>query len=395
MKKLFKNGTLITPLVEKKQTDLLIEDNKISQILSKGEEINTDNIDIIDCSGKFVGPGLVDIHVHGGNGGDFASEEPAEIIKGADFHLQNGTTSLTPSCLSIPFKQLDGSIRATKEAVDKTKCNILGYHVEGIYLDMEYRGGHLADYVKDPDPAEYIPVMEKYSDFITEWTMAPELPGSIELIRKCSENDIVPSAGHTQASYDCLAKAIDAGLKHTTHFCCCMSTLQFGPIQPDKSPGCGFSPGVIEGVLLQDTITTEVIADGFHLHPAYIQLALKCKGPTGVCLVSDALFGIGIEKGEFIVGDQVALVENGIAIIKDRPEIIASSVTPLCKMLANAHQTIGLSLCNAWEMATLTPARIIGVDDRKGSLAVGKDADILIMDKDLKVDDVYVGGEKI
>ncbi|MCX6089412.1 MAG: amidohydrolase family protein, partial [Candidatus Atribacteria bacterium] len=147
--------------------------------------------------------------------------------------------------------------------------------------------------------------------------------------------------------------------------------------------------------LLHDELTTEVIADGFHLHPAIIRLAVKCKGPDRVCLVSDSMKGVGLPDGEYLIGGQECLVRNGIALIKDRPEVIASSVTPLSGMLRFAHQKTGLSPTDAWTMASLTPAEIIGFSTRKGSLGPGKDADLLLLDNDLQVKGVYAKGQKI
>lgn len=388
--KVFSKGTLITP-AQKINNDLVIEGGKIKEIrktgiLKKGEEV-------IDCKGLFVGPGLVDIHVHGGAGNDFNSMEAKEIADGAQFHLLQGTTSLAPSSISVPFDQLDKTIEATKLAVKNGCQNIIGYHIEGIYLNQEYRGGHLSEYVHNPNPAEYEPIIEKYGDFITEWTLAPELPGAIELITACKQAGIITSAGHTGANYGQMKRAMEAGLSHSTHFACVMGNLRFEALQ--KTTGKGFAPGVLETVLLEEKITTEVIADGFHLHKAIIELVLKCKGINKVALISDAMKGVGLPDGEYFIGGQDCIVKNGIAIIKARPEVIASSVTTLVGMLCHAVNDFNLSLNHAWTMATLTPATIVGIDRQKGSLSAGKDADILILDKDLNIRDIYIKGEKV
>jgi N-acetylglucosamine-6-phosphate deacetylase len=169
--------------------------------------------------------------------------------------------------------------------------------------------------------------------------------------------------------------------------------MRFEVLRPGLTTGKGFAPGVLEAVLLHDEVTTELLSDGFHLHPAFIQLAVKCKGPSRVCLVSDTVFGVGMPEGEIVVGDQPTLIKNGIAIIRDRPEIIASSVTPLSGMLRFAHQQAGLPLATAWEMASATPAKVIGIADRKGALGPGKDADLLLLDRELNVRGVYVAGQ--
>jgi N-acetylglucosamine-6-phosphate deacetylase len=386
----FINGILITPALEL-VGDLIVENGIIKEIREPGSVRNSKGL--IDCNGLYIGPGLVDIHVHGGAGNDFVTTEALEILKGAEYHLSQGTTSITPSALSVPFSILTKAIEATYKASKDCKSNILGYHIEGIYLKQEYRGGHLSEYVHDPDPAEFEPLIEKYGDFITEWTLAPELPGAIELIQACKQSGIVTSAGHTGASFEQMKQAMEAGLTHSTHFACVMGTLRSVALR--ESTGKGFAPGTMETILLEDEITTEIIADGYHLHRGIIDLVLKCKGIEKVALISDAMKGVGLSDGEYFIGGQECKVKRGIAIIKDRPEIIASSVTPLIGMIRYAVNNFGLSLSDAWTMASITPAKVIGFDYKKGSLAPGKDADLLFLDKDLNVKSVYVKGKKI
>lgn len=386
----FRGANLVTPH-EVRKADLVIEGSRIKEIRDPGAP--KPHEEVVDCSALAIGPGLVDMHVHGGAGHDFVSDDPADIAAGVDYHLSQGTTSIAPSALSIPFDELDRSIEATRKAAGMTQADILGYHVEGIYLDKTFRGGHLDAHVHDPRPEEYEPLLEKHADFITEWTMAPERPGALDLIRKCRKADIVVSAGHTQATYEQMDDAIRAGLSHITHLICVMGGLCFAPLR--ESTGKGYAPGVIETALLRDDLTAEVIADGFHLHKALIELAFKCKGAGRLCLISDAMKGVGLPDGEYLIGDQNCLVEGGIAIIKDRPEVIASSVTPLVGMVRFVVRQTSIPLSDAWQMASLTPARILGVDDRKGSLAPGKDADLLLLDSQLNVKSVYARGNVI
>ncbi len=387
----FTDGTLITPTL-RVEGDLVVEGGRVREIRPSAAPTSPGDR-LVDCRGLYVGPGLVDIHVHGGQGHDFVTDAPQEIIDGCEYHLSVGTTAIAPSALSVPIEQLRASIEATRHAAPDCRSHILGYHVEGMYLDQEYRGGHLEEYVRDPDPEEYLPLIANHGDFITEWTLAPELPGALDLIRACRNAGITTSAGHSQATYEQMMAAIDAGLRHATHLYCVMGGLRFEALR--ESPGKGYAPGVVETVLMHQALTAEVICDGFHLHPALIRFALQCKGPHRLALISDAMKGVGLPDGEYLIGGQDCLVEGGIAIIADRPEVIASSVTPLIGMLRFAHETVGLRLEDAWMMATLTPARIIGVDDRIGSLDPGKDADILLLDEDLKLQEVYAKGQRV
>lgn len=387
----FAEGTVITP-TRRVRGDLVVENGLIREIRRSGATSSSDE-HVVDCRGLYVGPGLVDIHTHGGQGHDFVSDDPKEIIAGCEYHLSVGTTAIAPSGLSVPIEEMRASIEATRVAASECRAHILGYHVEGMYLDEEYRGGHLQEYVRNPDPKEYLPLIEDHGDFITEWTLAPELPGSLDVIRACRRAGIPTSAGHSQATYEQMMAAIDAGLSHATHLYCVMGTIRFEALR--SSPGKGYAPGVVETVLMHQALTTEIICDGFHVHPALIRFALMCKGPNRIALISDAMKGAGLPDGEYFIGGQNAIVKGGIAIIKERPEVIASSVTPMIGMLRFIHETVGVRLEDAWTMGSLTPARIIGADDRFGSLDPGKDADILLLDRDLEVREVYAKGRRV
>ena len=386
---IFKNGNIVTPSGISTGS-VLVENEKIVELFDAAQEIGDVDAKAIDCFGKYIGPGFVDIHVHGGKGNDFVNNDPQSILEGINYHLENGTTSITPACISIPFGQIDESISVLKQINRKAKSTILGFHVEGVYLDTKYRGGHLLKNLHNPNPNEYLPLIEKHADFISEWTLAPELDGGLELIRQCTKNGIVTSVGHSQATYELLMKAIDEGMTHSTHFACVMGSMRFEAL--GKAPGKGFAPGVTETVLLDDRLTTEVIADGYHLHKGVIRLAVKCKGYDKVCIVTDAMKGVGLPDGEYVIGDQECLVQNNLAIIKDRPEIIASSVTPMIDMLRFVVNDCGIPLNEAWMMASLTPSRVVRADAVKGSLEKNKDADILIVDKKLTICTVYARG---
>jgi N-acetylglucosamine-6-phosphate deacetylase len=385
---IFKDGNIVSDNGIRRGS-VIVEDGEIAGVVFSVQPDGTQG-KVVDCAGKYIGPGFVDIHVHGGSGRDFLAKDTDGLIEGINYHFENGVTAITPACLSVPFEEIGRSIGLVKEIKDKAKSTVLGFHVEGVYLDRKYRGGHLGSYVHAPNPGEYMPLIEKYGDFITEWTLAPELKGAMDLIKICAQNGIVTSVGHSRASYDVLMKAIDAGLTHSTHFACVMGNLRFERL--GESTGKGFAPGVLETVLLDDRLTTELIADGCHLHKGLIQLAVKCKGVDKVCIVSDAMMGAGLPDGDYVIGGQDCIVRHNLAVIKDRPEVIASSVTPVIGMLRHLVKNCGIPLHNAWTMCSLTPAKIIGADRKKGSLRAGRDADILIMDKDLNIRSIFAKG---
>ncbi len=388
-KYLLKNGNIVTGSAIKNGS-VLVENGSIADIFYEQESLSGIDAKAVDCTGKYVGPGFVDIHVHGGRGNDFGSAEPEAVLDGIHYHLENGTTSIAPACISISFEQMDRAVLTLKQIEQKCRATILGFHVEGVYLSPVYRGGHLLGNLKEPDPKDYMPLIERHADFITEWTLAPELSGGIELVRQCTKNDIVTSVGNSDASYDVLMEAIDEGMEHSTHFACVMGGLRFEAL--GDSTGKGFAPGVFETVLLDDRLTTEVIADGYHLHPGIIKLAVKCKGYDRVCIVTDAMMGVGLPGGEYVIGGQDCVVKNGIAIIKNRPDVIASSVTPMIDMLRFVVERCDVPLNKAWMMASQVPARVVRADGRKGSIEAGKDADILVMDGQLNIESVFARG---
>lgn len=387
----FSGGTLVTPLTLY-PADLVVRDGIIVAIRPPGSPLADEQV--VDCTGLYVGPGLIDLHVHGGQGHDFVTADAEEVARGVEYHLSQGTTGLLSTALSVPISELRQAISAAREAAKYSRSSILGFHVEGIYFDHAYRGAHLSEYVHNPDPDEYLPLIADEGDFIREWTLAPELPGAIDFIAACRDAGIVTSAGHSQATYAHMMRAIEAGVTHSTHFMCAMGNLRNEPLH--DIPAMGFAPGVCETVLLHDEISTEVIADGFHLHPALIQLAVKCKGRERVCLISDAMKGVGLPNGmHYLFGDQDCIVEGGIAILVDRPGGIAGSVTPLVASLRFAHRQCGISLVDAWAMASQTPAKVIGVAATRGTIAPGKIADLLVLDEKLNIAYVYAKGEKV
>lgn len=385
----FANGNMVLPGAVRSGS-LLVREGTIEAVLPAGQDSIPPDAQVIDCSGLYVGPGFVDIHVHGGRSHDFMGTDPDGLADGINYHFENGVTSLTPACISAPYERICKSIAALKSIRGKTMADVLGFHMEGVHLDSEMRGGHLAAHLHNPFPTEYGRILEEHGDFITEWTLAPELPGSFGLIDACTRRGIVTSVGHSRATYEELMRAMDLGLSHSTHFACVMGNLRFEAL--GKSTGKGFAPGVLETVLLDDRLTTEVIPDGYHLHEGLIRLAVKCKGPNRVCAVSDAMMGAGLPDGEYMIGDQACLVEHSLAIIKDRPQIIASSVTPMIGMFRNLAGKFGIGVHQAWAMCSLNPAAVIHREKSKGSLQPGKDADILVLDKKLAIRYIFAKG---
>jgi N-acetylglucosamine-6-phosphate deacetylase len=264
---------------------------------------------------------------------------------------------------------------------------VLGAHIEGPYLSMTKRGCHLKEFVRNPEKREWENLLE-FEKEIRHITLAPEIPGALELIRDWSRRMIKISGGHTESTYSQIMKAVDVGMTHATHMYCAMSTVS-RPHPPHREGGC------VETVLERDEITTELIADGRHLPAELLRLTIRAKEVERVCLVTDAMRGAGMPDGFYTFGPkhgQKTEVRNGEALMLDHSSF-ASSVVTMDVMVRNALHLMKLSRREAVAMATINPARFLSVHDRKGSLQAGKDADCVILDPEFRVCQTVVLGE--
>ena len=285
-------------------------------------------------------------------------------------------------------------------ACEERLPEVLGAYVEGPYFSEKERGAQPEGLIGPPKADDYLPTLESYGDIIRVWAMAPELPGAIEFTQELTRHGIVTALGHSDASEEHVEAAVEAGASLVTHVYCAQST--FHRVDADKKLG------LAEMALLMDELTVEVIADGKHLPPRLLQLVLKNKPPEQVCLVTDAMPAAGLAPGEYeFLGDTVWVTEE-VAYRADRQRY-AGSVLTMGKAVRNtatayagetpAVQSVRCIERESWvevaEMASLTPARVAGVDDRKGSIEVGKDADLVVMSEGGEVRAVVCGGVRV
>jgi N-acetylglucosamine-6-phosphate deacetylase len=265
---------------------------------------------------------------------------------------------------------------------------LLGAHIEGPYFAQAKRGCHLSRFVRDPEPREYERLLE-YAGDISSMTLAPELPGAERLVRALAERGILVSLGHSEASFDQVRAAVGWGARHVTHLYCAMSTItRHGPHRQG---------GLVEAALTSDELSAEVIADGKHLPPELIRLALKAKGIQRVCAVTDAMRGAGMPDGRYAFGPrdgQEAVVRDGAAVMPDYSGF-ASGVARMNDLVRVLRDRVGLTLADAVQMASLNPARVLGLDGRMGSLEAGKEAHVVIADNDLAVKATLVHGQVV
>lgn len=382
---ILRNGRIITPyrIIE---GDIHIVDGVIERISAPGDADPKEG-HVVDVGSNYVSPGFIDLHVHGGGGADFMDGTVEAFTTAARIHLRHGTTSMMPTTLSGSFEDTKRSIEAYVESKDVPGMpHLLGMHLEGPYFSQEQRGAQDPRYIRNPDPNEYLPLLEAYPD-IRRWSLAPELPGGLEMGRALVERGVIASIAHTNTDYNTILCAMEYGFSILTHMYSGMS----GVFRKHAYRHAG----VIESGYLIDDLPVEVIADGKHLPVSLLRLIHKVKGSANMCLVSDSLRATGLGEGEFLLGanetGQRIVVEDGVAKLPDR-SAFAGSVASGIQLVRTMHVEAEVPLADAVRMMTVNPARIAGFANRKGKIAPGYDADLVVFDGDFTVKQVVVSG---
>ncbi len=357
------------------------EDGKILSVSGR----KPDSDEYIDVGYDYLSPGFIDIHTHGGAGHDF-SGSVNDVIAGVDFHLSHGTTSICPTISAAPFDVMKSALRSVSKAKrgKKARADIIGAHLEGPYLSAAQCGAQCPDFIKNPDPEEYLPLVDEFGSDIARWTYAPENDPDGAFARFLSEHRIVASAGHTNAVGDEMNTAADNGCKLITHLYSCTSTV---------TRDHGFRRlGVIETAFLRDDIYVEIIADGKHLPPDLIRMILKIKGYDKVALVTDSLSlaGTDIKRGRMMATDFI--IEDGVCKLLDR-SAFAGSIATSDRLVRVVTEEAGVDIVNAVRMMSYVPARIMGLS--KGAIASGLDADFVVFGDRIEIKRVFAGGVEV
>lgn len=383
------NGQILTPCRIIPNGTVVITEDRIT-------EVGEGNIEVpgaieIDAKGQYISPGFIDIHVHGGGGHDFMDGTVNAFLKIAETHAQYGTTSMLPTTLTSEKEELLQTLDLYKQANKEnvSGAQFLGIHLEGPYFAMNQRGAQDPRYIRDPDPEEYKDILSHSSD-IRRWSAAPELKGAIEFAHYLKSKGILVAIAHTDAIYEEALIGFENGFTLATHFYSCMSSVT-------RKNAFRYA-GVIEAAYLIDEMDVEIIADGIHLPPPLLKLVYKIKGTDRIALITDAMRAAGIPPGESILGGLnnglKVIVEDGVAKLPDRSSFAGSVAT--ADRLVRTMVTMGeVPLLDAVKMITATPASILGISDRKGSLVQGKDADIVIFDDNIQVQTTIVNGKII
>lgn len=388
-KKLITNGKVVALERVIPEGSVSVCDGVITGVYEGTGRLPEPDETVIDAGGKYISPGFVDIHVHGGGGYAFLRSSVDDVVSCCKVHMRHGTTSLVPTISSATNELTRESIGNIREATSKMTegPEILGVHLEGPYFAMSQRGAQPAEYVRNPIKEEYMNMIEGF-DNILRWSLAPELPGALEMARELTKRGIRMSIGHSDALFDEAIKAYECGFTTVTHLYSCTSTV--------RRINAYRYAGIIEAAFLLDDMMVEIIADGKHLPASLLKLIYKIKGPDRICLVTDAIDAAGLKgvTGELYsktLGSNI-VIEDDVAKLPDR-SAFAGSVATTDRLVRTMIRLADVPLYQAVKMMSATPAKAVGMFSRKGSLSIGKDADIIIFDDDIDISTVIVGGE--
>lgn len=391
MKKLvINNARLLLPSQIIPQAYLVCEDGIITRYGPGSFQPDKEDT-AIDAKNNWVSPGFIDIHIHGAGGYDFMDNTVEAYLGIAETVVKYGTTAMLPTTLASSNEELYQTFETYKQAklLNKHGASFLGLHLEGPYFSFEQRGAQDPKYLRNPQPDEYNMILDASED-IVRWSLAPELEGALAFGRVLKERNILPSVAHTNAIYEEVVEAFQAGFTHVTHLYSAMSSVV-------RKNAYRYA-GAVEAAYLIDDMTVEIIADGVHLPKPLLQYVYKFKGPDKIALCTDAMRGAGMPDGTSVLGSlkngQPVIIEDGVAKLPDR-SAFAGSVATADRLVRTMVDIAEVSLPDAVKMMTLTPARIVGMADKKGAIDRGKDADIVIFDDQITVQATIIGGEVV
>lgn len=383
------NGQIITADRIVPNGSVLVKDGKIVEVAEY--DLDVPEAFVLDVGGRYISPGFIDIHVHGGGGHDFMDNTVEAFLEIAKTHARFGTTAMFPTTLTGSTEDIVKTLETYDKAVplNDAGSQFMGVHLEGPYFAMSQRGAQDPKWIRNPDPKEYEYIISR-SGSIKRWSAAPELRGAIPFARYIKTKAILPSLAHTDAIYEEVVEAFENGYTLATHLYSGMSGVT-------RRNAFRYA-GVIESAFIIDEMDVEIIADGVHLPAPLLKLIFKIKGRDKIALITDAMRAAAMPPGESVIGNLHSglkvIVEDGVSKLPDRSSF-AGSVATADRLVRTMIRMAGVSLTDAIYMLTQTPAAIMNISGQKGSLIVGKDADIVIFDENISIHTTMIKGNVV
>lgn len=358
---------------------VVIEDGKIIEVLNS--ELPLSGAEIIDAKGCDIVPGGIELHIHGGGGRDFMEGTEDAFRTAVEAHMHYGTTAIYPTLSSSTREWIDAAISTCEKLMAEPGSPIMGLHLEGPYFNLSKAGAQMPDIIRNPDPKEYEDILSK-TQCIKRWDAAPELPGAKEFFECCVKHGVTPAIAHTDGEWEDVKMAYDAGVRLATHFTNAMSAL--------KKDREFKKAGVVESVYALDDFNVEVISDGIHVPPVVIKQIYNAKGNGHMCFITDSLACSASNADTNF--DPRVIIEDGVCKLADR-SALAGSISTMDRLVRTAVQQAGISLEASCRMISEMPARFMGIDNRKGFIKKGYDADLIMFDSEIELKFVMQNGE--
>ena len=359
-----------------REAHVLVRDRRIERVAASPPAVR--DAERVQLGGALLTPGFIDLHVHGGGGAAFTGGDEDACLAAAAFHAGHGTTGLLGTTIAAAPGALRGAVAAIGAAARREPI-VLGCHLEGPFVSRKRPGAMDPDAMRAPDAVEADSLLAAGAGAVRMLSLAPELPGAVELTRSLTRRGVVVALGHSDATLAQAQAAIAAGARHAIH--------AFNAMRPLHHR----EPGILGAVLDAPEVTCELIADGFHVDPVAMRLVLAAKGRERVALVTDAMEAAGMPDGGYRLGERPVEVRGGRATLPEGGSLAGSTLT-MDRAVANCVRLVRAPLATAVGLATTVPARVLGLADRKGLIEPGYDADLAILDAALAVTGTLVGG---